>query len=204
MHLSVQLYQDQQNHSRVGLDLPHCLLCCSVLSRFFPCSFFIFALTFQQAVETRCVLSDHPVQFSTSDTQTNMRRGKNSLQLGDNSSALGHHWPEDAANAHGLHDGILGKEAWRPRDGMCRKAAAELELSRGELCVSLCAAVWISPGATGVSWHTWAEIQDDLSWFMGWMETYKTCGNSAWGFTVKLSKTVKLQLSFVLIFLTLG
>lgn len=39
---------------------------------------------------------------------------------------------------------------------------------------------------------------------MGWMETYKTCGNSAWGFTVKLSKTVKLQLSFVLIFLTLG
>lgn len=83
--------------------------------------------------------------------------------MSDNSSALGHHQPEDAANAQGLHDGILGKEAWRPRDGTCRKAAAELELSRGELCASLCAAVWISPGAAGVSWHTWAEIQDDLN-----------------------------------------
>lgn len=80
MCLLVQLYQYQQNHSRVGLDLPHCLLNRSVLSRFFPCSFFISALTFQQAAETRCVLSDHPVRFSTSDTQTNMRRGKNSLQ----------------------------------------------------------------------------------------------------------------------------
>lgn len=41
--LLVQLYQDQQNHSGVGLNLPHCL---SVLSKFFPRSFFIFCHDF--------------------------------------------------------------------------------------------------------------------------------------------------------------
>lgn len=40
------------------------------------------------------------------------------------------------------------------RDGACRKSAAEQEPSTGEVCSSLCAAVWISPGASGVSWHT--------------------------------------------------
>lgn len=40
---------------------------------------------------------------------------------------------------------------------------AEQELSAGKSCVSLCAAVWISPRAAGVSWHTWAEFQVDLN-----------------------------------------
>lgn len=48
-------------------------------------------------------------------------------------------------------------------DGMYRKSTAEQEPSRGEGCASLRAAAWISPGAAGVSWHTWAEFQADLS-----------------------------------------
>lgn len=73
-HLSIcllvlQLYQDQQNHSRVGLDLPRCLLSHLVFSGFLPLPFVISAAISQQAADTRYMLSDHPVGFSTSDTQ---------------------------------------------------------------------------------------------------------------------------------------
>lgn len=73
-HLSIrllvlQLYQDQQNHNGVGLDLPRCLLSHLVFSKFLPLSFVISAVTSQQAAGTRYTPSDHPVGFSTSDTQ---------------------------------------------------------------------------------------------------------------------------------------
>lgn len=71
---SVQLYQDQKNHSGVGLSLPHCLLSNLVFSKFIPLSFFMFAVTSQRAAGTRYMLSDHPVRFSTSDTQKKICR----------------------------------------------------------------------------------------------------------------------------------
>lgn len=110
--LLVQVCQDQQNHSGVGLNLPCCLLSNSVFSKFFSlifnfcCDFPASSRDKVHAEWSSCLV----FHIWHSNKQKNMWRGKSCLQRAITALPLattGHRWREDVGV--NMCNGMLGK-----------------------------------------------------------------------------------------------